>query len=378
MKGKDWALAAVAAVLMAGFALQPAAALESARDGLLLFFTVVLPSMLPFMVCACLFIDSGAAGAAGRLLDRVMRPLFACPGAAAFALAVSLLSGYPTGARVTAELVEAGVVSRRDALRTGVLASSTGPVFLLGAVGAGMLGSVAAGWVVLLSHYGAVLLTGMLFSLGGDRSPSASFRPAGPADVPLMESLGSATKKTVDTLWTVGGYIILFSVVVRLLRQAGALQALAAGLGALGHLVGLDRALGEAFAVGLLEMSNACSAAAQTGASLADRCVVLAMAVSFGGLCIQAQSMLFLSRAGVRTSLFLLGKVVQAGVAAVLCRLLLLLPAFARVLQGTETVSVPAGGLWVGTVTMGGAAAVLLVFVVLALVSVRASTRGSA
>ena len=378
MKRRDWLLALMVTVLMAGFALQPSEALSSAREGLALFLSVVLPSMLPFMVCACLFIDSGAAGAAGRLLDRVMRPVFACPGAAAFALAVSLLSGYPGGARVTAELVEAGTIDRRDALRTGVLASSTGPVFLLGALGAGLLGSPVAGWLILLSHYGAVLLTGVLFSVGGDRRSSAAFRPSGPAAGPVMQSLGNAIKKTVDTLWTVGGYIILFSVVVRLLRHYAVLGAVAAALRPVASVLGLDRSLGESFAVSLLEMTNGCNVAASAVAPIADRCVAMAMAVSFGGLCIQAQSMLFLARVGVRTELFLLGKAVQAVVAAVLCKLMLLLPFFAHALGRAEPASVPASGVWVGAVTMGGAAGVLLVFAALAFLSARASTHGSA
>lgn len=325
MKPRDIVLAALAALVMVGCVWQPQAALDAARVGLNLFLGVVLPSILPFMVCAGLLIGSGAVAAAGRALDRGMRPLFACPGCSAFALLVSMLSGYPTGARLTYDLFDAGLLNPADARRTGILASSTGPVFMLGALGAGLMGSPAAGWVILIGHFGAVLLTGALFSIGGNRRREAPARQENPEAMPAMQAVGESIHRAVDTLWTVGGYIILFSVVTALLRQAGVLEPLAWGIAPALQLVGLSPALAQPLLVGMLEMTNGASAIAACGAPMAQRVAMLAALVSWGGLCIQAQSMLYLSKAGVPVGRFLLSKAVQAVLAFGLCSGLLAL-----------------------------------------------------
>lgn len=378
MNLKKWLLAGAAALLMLGFALQPVVSLESARGGLNLFLTVVLPSLLPFMVCANLFIESGAAASAGRLLNPLMRPLFACPGEAAFALTAGLLAGYPTGARIALDLKEKGLISEEDARRTGLLASSCGPVFMLGAVGAGLLGSPAAGWLIACSHWIAVLVTGLVFSVGGNRTRSGRHTENGQNAPPVMEALGVSIKKTVDTLWAVGGYIVLFSVVAGLLKHYNILYPLASALSPLWRLLGLEPSLAQPSLVGAIEMTNGCNAAALSAATLANRCAVLAALVSFGGFCIQAQSMLFLSGVGLSAWKFALAKSFQAAAAFVSCRLLALLPVFNGALCAGYAAS---GSISSGSVLLSSsvyAAGGMLLFAGLAFVSGRASTRGSA
>ncbi len=378
MKWKGWLLAAMASLMMLGLTLQPVAALNSAREGLALFLTVVLPSLLPFMVCAQLFIESGAASAAGKALNRLMRPLFACPGESAFALTAGLLAGYPTGARLALDLYEQGLISKQDAARTGLLASSCGPVFMLGAVGAGLLQNPAAGWLILISHITAVLLTGVLFSIGGNRTAGSVVQPPSAMGRPMMEAFGEAVKKTVFTLWTVGGYIVLFSVLSALLKRYNLLVPAASALAPVLKLLGLEQSLAAPLAIGAIEMTNGCNAVAAAQATLANRCAAMAVLVSFGGLCIQAQSMLFLSGAGLSFGRFLLMKTAQAAIAFAACRAFALIPAFDAVLC-MGSVAVPgftfASALLSSAVyTAGG----MLVFVGLSFISGRASTRGSA
>lgn len=378
MKLKGWLLASISALLMAGFALQPVVALQGAREGLGLFLSVVLPSLLPFMVCANLFIESGAAQATGRVLSRLMRPVFACPGEAAFALTAGLLAGYPTGARLAFDLREKEIISWEDAQHTGILASACGPVFMLGAVGAGLLGNPAAGWLIALSHYAAVLVTGLMFSVGGNRTIEEPKPMQAAASVPAMEAFGTAIKKAIDTLWAVGGYIILFSVIASLLKHYNVLTPVAALASPLLRLLGLEPSLAQPLAIGAIEMTNGCSLAAGAPATLANRCAVIAMLVSFGGFCIQAQSMLFLSGVKLSALKFMLAKTVQAAAAFVFCRLLANLPTFSTVLCmgqiGSQGLTAASVLLSSAIYTAGG----MLLFVALALLTGRASTRGSA
>jgi hypothetical protein len=165
------------AMCMAGILAAPGVALSSAREGLDLFMTIVLPTLLPFFIFSRLLLETPVAEDAGRLLEPVMRPLFGCPGPTAFAMTVSFLSGYPAGSRIVAALYEQGRLRNDELRRAACLCSTSGPIFMLGAVGVGMFGSERIGWLILLSHYQAVILTGIL--TGGLRPrepPEKAFR----------------------------------------------------------------------------------------------------------------------------------------------------------------------------------------------------------
>ena len=129
--------------------LSPAAALESARKAVNLWMFTVLPSMFPFFFCTDLLIGSGAHVRLGSLFEKPARKLFGVPGVAGFVYISSILSGYPAGARVLGELHSQGQISGKNVREILTFCSTSGPLFLLGAVGAGMLHSAAAGYVIL-------------------------------------------------------------------------------------------------------------------------------------------------------------------------------------------------------------------------------------
>ena len=230
-----------------------------------------------------------------------------------------------------------------------------------------------------MSHFAAVLVTGLLFSIGGNRKIEPSpVTPVAGEGKPVMAAFGEAIKKTVLTLWTVGGYIVLFSVLTALLRHYNVLSPVAGLFAPVLRVIGLEPSLAEPLAIGAIEMTNGCNAIANAPASLLNRCAAIAALVSFGGLCIQAQSMLFLSSTGLVFGRFLFAKVVQAAVAFGVCKLLVLLPAFSTVLcmGSLEMPSYsPASALLSSSFYTAGS---MLVFALLAFVSGRASTRGSA
>ena len=64
-------------------------------------------------------------------------------GPGAFPFIMSVLSGYPMGAKVVGDLKRSGEITLREAKRLMSFCSTSGPAFMAGAVGAGMLGSAS-------------------------------------------------------------------------------------------------------------------------------------------------------------------------------------------------------------------------------------------
>lgn len=156
---KITALIAVGGTLL--MMISPQSSLASARKAVVLWLFTVLPSMLPFFICTDLLMRSGMHIRLGNLFERPFRKLFGVPGVAGFAYISSILSGYPTGAKILGELCEKGQIRRQDVRDILTFCSTSGPLFILGAVGSGMLQSAGAGYIMLAAHYAGSLLTGL-------------------------------------------------------------------------------------------------------------------------------------------------------------------------------------------------------------------------
>ena len=140
----------------------PDISLLSARKAVNLWLFTIVPSMFPFFICIDLLTKNGMHVYAGNLTDGFFRRVFGVPGTAGFVYVSSVLSGYPTGAKILGEMYESRQILRKDVYDILTFCSTSGPLFILGAVGVGMLHSASAGGVILAAHYAGSLLTGLI------------------------------------------------------------------------------------------------------------------------------------------------------------------------------------------------------------------------
>ena len=284
------------------FLSSPARFGQSVLNGLMLWLTAIVPTALPLLVVLSLMVRSPAFFSLTRRISPFAEKLFRIPGAGAGAMLLSLLSGYPAGARTVAELVSEGRLQKGDVFDTACLASTSGPAFCLGAA-AGMFSSPAAGIVLFGSHLLAVWSAGFLL-------PRLTRHKAVPAPPPLpkaREPFSALLFSAVQAVLSVGALIALFFCLKEMLFSI------------LPPLSGY----GEGILSGLLEVTAGVSALAnlKTPLSLA----LAAAEVSFGGLCVNAQQLSFLAGTGVKALPFLLVKCAHGLLAFAFCYPLALL-----------------------------------------------------
>lgn len=284
------------------FLSSPARFGQSVLNGLMLWLTAIVPTALPLLVVLSLMVRSPAFLSLTRRLSPFAEKLFRIPGAGAGAMLLSLLSGYPAGARTLAELASEGRLQKGDVFYTACLASTSGPAFCLGAAAA-MFGSPAAGMVLFGSHLLAVWSAGFLL-------PRLTRHKANPAPPPLpkaREPFSALLFSAVQAVLSVGALIALFFCIKEMLFSL------------LPPLSGY----GEGVLSGLLEVTAGVSALAnlKTPLSLA----LAAAEVSFGGLCVNAQQLSFLAGTGVKMLPFLLVKCAHGLLAFAFCYPLALL-----------------------------------------------------
>lgn len=91
--------------------------LSSAKAGLTLWATAVVPSLFPFFIATELLSYTNIIHIIGKLLNKFMRPIFNVPGEGAFAFIIGLISGYPVGAKVVCKLFHDGLCTKSEAER---------------------------------------------------------------------------------------------------------------------------------------------------------------------------------------------------------------------------------------------------------------------
>ncbi len=308
------------AALMAVLVIFPDRYIPVSWEGVKMWAVFVLPSLFPFFFLTLLLTKlgtlSGLAGAAGRFTEKHFR----MSGVSVYVFVMSILSGYPVGAKLIAELHSAGAVDSDEATRMSCLASTSGPLFVAGTVGTGMFGSKTTGFLMLVCHITSAVICGKIFCKYGDfrKKPLAAAKPLDTDNV-LYECIYSS----VISILTVGGFICIFYLLSHILAD---FKVLSLPQKFLSLVLSFDpdcKVLSNGFVYGLIECTNGCRMLAASASRLAAP--LACSLISFGGLSIIFQSLIYLNKAKVRTGIFLLSKTVQMALSFVLCLLCLYL-----------------------------------------------------
>jgi|Deesub1362A_J573_1020465.scaffolds.fasta_scaffold00120_67 sporulation integral membrane protein YlbJ len=334
-------LAVLTVTLIAAIAARPRTAFEGALAGMDTWWNIVFPALLPFFIVSELVLGLGLASIAGALLEPVMRPLFRLPGSASFAVAVGYSSGYPVGANFTARLRTERMCTRAEAEHLLTFVNNASPLFILVAISVGMFNNPALGPFILAVHYLSNLTLGLLFRGYRRRERGPAVNTANlwkrafhqflatdnrhPGQI-----LGDAVKSAVNKLLVIGGFIILFAVIVNLLSCFGLLPAFAGLLGFFLQPLGLAPELYLPLATGVFEMTLGTRLVSETAAPLLQQLIAVQLILAWSGLSIQAQVAAFVTGTDIRLGLYFLGRLAHAALAVALT--LLLFPAFENLL----------------------------------------------
>ncbi|MBR4868305.1 MAG: sporulation integral membrane protein YlbJ, partial [Clostridia bacterium] len=192
--------------------------------GLNLWALTLVPSLLPFIILSNILLHTNFIHIFGRLLNPIMRPLFHMSGNCAFALALGFTSGFPMGAIAAASLYEQKLCTKEEAARLLAFTNNSSPLFLLAAVPITMLHSPELGLLLLLSHYSANFLIGIilgLFSRIKKEQPLTLSYQQIPPSPPFIQLFTQAITHGVKSILNIGGFVIFFSVIVSLGESIG-------------------------------------------------------------------------------------------------------------------------------------------------------------
>ena len=235
MKARVWRWSRIRGILLTagglilGWALfrWPRAAAAGVSRGLAVCGQTLIPSLLPLLVLTDLFCRIGPVRP-GRRAARITEKLFRLPAPCALPLLLGAVGGYPAGAAALRTLTETGQIDGSTAKKALPFCVNAGPAFLIGTVGAGMLGSVYKGVVLYACHIAASLALGLLRR--GDRITASGNNIPPIRKVTLSGGFSASVAAAVETLLGMCGFVLTFAALLSVSDASGLTDALCAVL----------------------------------------------------------------------------------------------------------------------------------------------------
>ncbi len=283
-------------LLLAGYVtalmfLFPAEFLHQGQAAVDLCLNIVIPSLFPFFIFCGLFLSLGGARLLSRILSPVMRPIFNLPGAAALAYVLGIISGYPVGAVCASDLYSRGECTKNEAERMLAFCNNSGPLFVVGSVGAGMLGSPSAGRILYITHIAAAFLTGLIFRFyksGGEYTHRA-LPPASGTARGAAAAIGESVTNAIANILKVCAFVLLFST----------------------FTAALPNFKGSPFVHALLEITGGINKIAATDMNACLKLSIISAFLAFSGVSVLCQVSSVISSAGLSLKPYVIGKFIQ-------------------------------------------------------------------
>lgn len=307
-KLKYFLLSAALLFFAAALIIYPERYVDCCFKGFAMWAECVLPSLFPFMVITLILIKTGIAEKTSLPLKKFTGK-FHLPPAAAVCFIMSILSGYPAGARAVTEFYDCGCLNKSDCKKLSVLCSTSGPLFILGSVGYKMFGDKGMGFKILFAHALSVIVISLILSLFSKKSESGNLRRAKIDENALYNSFYGA----VIAVAVAGGFISFFCVAAQLLNDFNIFFPLEKLL-----CLFTDENSASAVCKGIIEATAGCRALSESGGKLA--LPFAGLLITFGGFSIIAQQLCYLLKAKVNAGYFIGVKFLQG----VVCFLILL------------------------------------------------------
>lgn len=305
----------------------PNSAINSARDGLELWFNVLVPSLLPFLILSELLISLKFVDIFGRLLQPLMKPLFNVSGQGAFPLLMSVMSGYPVGIKLTSRLREKNILTKEDGNRLICFVSTSGPLFILGAVLIGMLNSPKLGPLLIFPHYLGTLTLGLLFRsfktnskkvystknlVSEEKILSITNNSLIPKSSIPKSSIGvlisNSVRDSIDSILLIGGFVIIYSVIIELLFISKGFNS---AIIMTSNYLHIKPDLIKGVIAGIIELTTGCKRIAESEISLIVKILLCNFLIGWGGLSIHSQALSFISLTDLNSYLYLFSKLLH-------------------------------------------------------------------
>ena len=302
------------------------------KDGLNLWINNVVPSLFPFFIATEILCNTNIITILGKILKKPISKIFNVPGEGAFALIMGTISGYPSGAKIVANLKSQEILTLEEAERLIAFTNNSGPLFIIGTVGVSLLGNLKLGYILLISHIISCLIVGIIFR-NWKKSSSYNYRFYENGNMTKLkgehnnenirktknseaskslkisdfgEILGDSIRKSTITITNIGGFIVVFSVIISILNSSGFFEFTEL----LFEKLNFPKDVGNSIISGFIELTNGVKIISQLPLKNINISII-SFLIGFGGLSVLFQVYSIISKENISIKPYFYGKLLQ-------------------------------------------------------------------
>ena len=292
-------------------------------SGLKLFFYSVLPGLFPFMLLTKLLTEIGFLYKTTSKLDKFSRKIFGTPGVSIYALSMSVISGYPIGAKIISDLHEKKLITEQDAKKMSIFCTTSGPIFIIGSVGTMMFGNIKIGIILYVSHIISSIVLGIIYNLFSKEHSCKNTIIHNPQIQTYSKQeniFAKCVSETINSLFVVGAYITIFYLISEMFDAFNIFESLTTITSKLLYFSQIRPETIKGFFYGMIEVTRGCKELSTIASPLSVS--ICSGILSFSGLSIIMQSMSFLKNAKIKMCSFVLSKLAHMILSIFFCYLL--------------------------------------------------------
>ena len=275
--------------------------IASILNGTSLFYNSVMPSLLPFFFISKIIFGLGSLDKIIYLFRNPISKGFRMPSITSYVLIMSIICGYPVGAKLIGELEKSNIVSKDDAKKMIIICSTSGPIFVIGSVGGALFNSVSLGVLIFICHIIGTLIAGFILTR---RLPKIDNKKIEYKTTQHENLLSSSVNSTTMSILTVAIYVSIFYMFIDMAYDMKVLGFISSLLEKLFTSFNIDTIFARGIASGFVEMTRGL-AEISTSTNMKFKLIVSTCLISFGGLSIFIQSLTFLNETKIK-ALYLL------------------------------------------------------------------------
>jgi sporulation integral membrane protein YlbJ len=311
---KNILITALCSLLIIQIILTPKLCINSALVGLNLFINKVFPSLFPFLVITSLMIGYDGVNIFSKIFGSILcRPL-RLPLQCTFALMISILCGYPLGAKYACDLYEQGDIDNKTCQRLINIASNTSPLFAIGAVGTSMLNSSYVGYLLLLTNYISCFIMGLLLPCKNSTYKRIIIKNKNLESKNIGNIIKDSIESSIKTSLSIGGFVIIYSVIISIIKSNILFDI---AVRKINYATGIERNLLEGILLGFVEITNGCYLISTTTADMYIKAIIISFLLAFSGFSIISQVHSFTYKHNLSMKSYILRKFIQGIIGAV-------------------------------------------------------------
>ena len=301
--------------------------LVAAKSGLKLWANSVVPSLFPFFVATELLSRTNIINILGKLLNKIMKPLFNVRGEGSFAFIMGIISGYPIGAKIASQFRQDNICSKEECERLLSFTNNSGPLFIIGTVGISMFGNSTIGLLLFITHLLSCITVGIIFRFWKykkstfnntsfnnykktNKNNNVSFSSLG-------EIIGTSISNSISTIMMIGGFVVLFSVVISILNSSKILNILVVFLTPIFSFLHIPISFIAPLLTGIIEITNGINLISNIHIkAISINIIITSFLLGFGGISILLQVFSVISKTDLSIKPYIIGKLLQGTIAA--------------------------------------------------------------